>query len=213
MITGIQNQNNIVFGRSLKANKRLGEEVLYAFRKEFGHPRSDSWVETRLGNLSPRNYSSARSKFAERLSDYSRDLLQLRNNFIREAKKTTESAVKLATLKTLVKSRRLGACTEQSIMVHQDLLARGEKAYRVGMSNDLHVFTVFGLKDGANPETPWKDVVNPKTGEKHKVWDWGHKAVIVDPWAGVVGEAKATLEYLMEFLGCSKSTCRFENVK
>lgn len=212
MITGIQNQNNMVFGRSLKASKRLGEDVLYAFRKEFGHPRSDTWLETRLGNLRHSPASSVSSKIDALIKNYGRELLQLRNAFKRKAATTQEKSVKLATLQSLVKNRKFGACTEQSIMVHQDLLAKGEQAHRVGMNDDLHVFTVFGLKEGANPGQPWKDVVDPQTGEKHKVWDWGHKAVIVDPWAGVVGEAKATLEYLMEFLGCSKSTCRFEKV-
>ena len=97
-------------------------------------------------------------------------------------------------MKELVLKYKAGNCTEQAFLAQAYLRSKGVKASMVVLQtfdwwtmeldpDKNHVFTVFGLPEGANPAIPAQ---------------WGPDAVIADPWGRLAGPAQESLRIMLD---------------
>lgn len=96
-------------------------------------------------------------------------------------------------MRELALKYKAGNCTEQSFLAQAYLRGKGVKAYMIVFEtfdwwtmkpdpDKNHVFTVFGLPEGANPAVPGQ---------------WGPGAVVADPWGRLAGPAQESLDRML----------------
>lgn len=190
----------------LRENKILGEKVLKGFRREFQRPHSNTFVNAKIMQYEKIPHFQDTIKKVLNVSQRNSDAVgNLRK--ILEGNYPTLADYANKT-KEVVRTTKAGNCGECSIIIQHELLQQGEKAHNIAFfiresstnlyrKNHDHIFTVFGLKKGA-------ELINPKT--------WGNEAVIVDAWTGIVKQAHDALNYLKTFMcfDSSKHTIEYK---
>lgn len=97
-------------------------------------------------------------------------------------------------MRELTLKYRAGNCTEQAFLAQAWLRGKGVRAHMIvfetfdwwTMKPDPeknHVFSVFGLPEGANPADPSQ---------------WGEGAVVADPWGRLAGPAGESLKVMLD---------------
>ena len=190
------NPNSKISFEGLKENLRLGEGVYRDFKKEFPFLRSNTFVGSKIIQCEGSDrFEKIKPKADKLVKDYGEGIVNIRELLKVPYYNNLEEFV-VAT-KKLVSKYGFANCAEQTDIVQNKLLKKGEKAHRIKMvvrdieSNRLkaygdHVFSVFGLKKGAKPDYPNT---------------WGNKAVVVDTWANRVMPANEAIDYYKSKLG------------
>lgn len=183
----------------LKRNLRLGETVLYEFKKEFPYLESSSFIHSKV-----RYHIKALSSFIMRKGlrleekafelDFKMHGLARHRVLHTTVKRTLSEFVRQ--LKSLMKEKKSANCDYDACCIFSELKKKKVKPRCLqlkvvdtnadGRLLSNHYTTVIGLEKNAKIE-------DPKT--------WGPKAVIVDGWADIVMPAREALDYLASFLG------------
>ncbi len=172
----------------LKLNLEIGEAVLNEFRRELGYPRSYTFACQIDYTGNTKNYSVLKNAIGQRISEFD-DLIydNLREIF--------DYDCNASILASNMKKLNAGNCYEQSAIIHDKILKRNINAVTVITNiknwdkkrrfND-HWFVVFGF-----------DKLSDLRKEPRY---WGKNAVVVDPWADIVGNAIDWEKKISDFL-------------
>ncbi|HSA07169.1 MAG TPA: hypothetical protein P5556_08305 [Candidatus Gastranaerophilales bacterium] len=191
--TSINSQNNAHLPfQSIKPTLRICDQAVREFKQEFPALKSNTAIELKILNLYGTQNEYLIPKLRQVRHKFDEQVTSLR--FDREFFETAlcSPSLKFKTLKKLVKKYQAGNCGEQADIMQYELLQKGLKAKQISFCiknqtiprkcND-HVFVVVDLAEKAK-------INKPET--------WGTKAIIVDPWSGLVGKAHDVLKEIMK---------------
>ena len=161
--------------------------------------RSPSEIKMVMDNIAPNSSQAELLPALKEQYDASlKNLLALREEFDREfAWGSNPGFDYLANrMRELALKYKAGNCTEQAFLAQAYLRSKGVKASMVVLQtfdwwmmkpdpDKNHVFTIFGLPEGANPAIPAQ---------------WGPDAVVADPWGRLAGPAQESLRIMLDEL-------------
>lgn len=187
----LNNKNSIAF-TGLKENLALGQQVLKGFRAEYPMIQSNTYIAAKITqneNIAP----SVIQNLWDLATRQNQKIKAARQEFYANNYFNFDSFIE--SLKKVIKKHKCENCESQADIIQYELLKKEEKPHKVFIhlrdenledikKRKYHIFTVFGMKNGAQLE-------NPRT--------WGNNAVVVDSWANIVMPAREAIEYFKNF--------------
>lgn len=181
------NSQNIGFNGALKKNLRIGEEVLKEFKTTYPIIKSNTKIWTDIEDLQHRGLGDSNlfKSLEGLIIKYSKGVKKLRDF------KFAYNDITI--MKRMVQKDPYANCQECADII-QDNLYRNKRINATNISMHIHneeisprrpetschVFTVLGMKKGAEPD-------DPKT--------WGSSAVVIDGWKNFVMKADDAINY------------------